>query len=239
MEKGTMLSGYYPETIQEGYFIWAPANLLYAYKSPDIRIGAEVLNNDTIKEIQMHNSLEKSFRSFYFNFSFADTLIFSKPKVNSCIRFIDKNRIELSIYDDPLISLAAPYSNIEKITSKSTLNDEMFLKVFGPFEQSETNWCYIYEKASLARQFGDWQEIIDLHALARQNGLKPYDTIEWFPFIQAYAYAGLQDEVNQWVPIINETPFYRYQACQNFSNMKSSDPAVKSGNRYLAELFCD
>jgi len=135
--------------------------------------------------------------------------------------------------------LAAPYSNIEKITSKSTLNDEMFLKVFGPFEQSETNWCYIYEKASLARQFGDWQEIIDLHALARQNGLKPYDTIEWFPFIQAYAYAGLQDEVNQWVPIINETPFYRYQACQNFSNMKSSDPAVKSGNRYLAELFCD
>lgn len=239
MAGGTMLSGYYPETIQEGYFIWAPANLLYAYKSPDILVGAEVLNNETIKAIQMEHTFEKSFRSFYFNFSFADTLIFSKPTVHSCVRFIDKNQIELSIYDHPLISLAAPYSNIEKITNKSTLNHEMLVKVFGPSNQSEETWCYIYEKASLARQFEDWQEVVDLHALARQHELKPYDAIELFPFIQAYAYVGMQDEVNQLVPIINKTDYYRHQACQNFTNMKSSDPQVKLGNQYLTKIFCN
>ncbi len=119
-------------------------------------------------------------------------------------------------------------------------NNEMLVNVFGPSNQSEETWCSIYEKASLARQLGDWQEIIDLHALASQNDLKPNDAIEWFPFLQAYAYFDMQDEVNQLAPIINETPFYRYQACQIFSNKeKTSETAVESGNQYLAEVFCD
>ena len=152
---------------------------------------------------------------------------------------MDQNQIELSINDDSLIALAAPYSQIEKISRTSTLNQEMYSKLFGE-ERSDLTWCYIYEKASLARQFGDWQEIIDLHATARQNDLRPYDHIEWFPFLQAYVYAGNFEEVDQLVPIINETPYYRYQACQIFSNKaKVSDPEIQAGNLYLAETFCE
>lgn len=239
IEKGSMLTGFYTAPIQEGYFIWSPANLLYYSSSPEIKIGAEVLNYGTYQEIQMKKSLEKKHRSFSFDFNYSNTLVFSKPTPKSCLRFINKNQIEISKFDDPLISLVAPYSNIEKITKTSTLNQEMYSKLFGA-EETDISWCSIYEKASLARQFGDWQAIVDLNAIADQNDLKPFDDIELFPFVQAYAYTGLQDEVNQLAPIINETPFYRYQACQIFSNKeKSSDPAIKSGNQYLAEIFCD
>ena len=239
LEKGTMLTGFYPETIQEGYFIWGPANLLYYFNFPDIMVGAEVLNNDTIKNIQMGNSFEKSFRSFYFYFQLTDTLAFSKPTLNSCLRFLDSNQIELSEYDHPLISLVAPYSHIDKITRTSTLNQEMYTKLFGVGEPDLT-WCYIYEKASLARQFGDWQEIANLHAQAREQDIRPYDHIEWFPFLQAYAYLGMENEVDQLAPIIIETPFYRHQACQIFSQKEyDPDPAIQAGNQYLAETFCD
>lgn len=238
IERGTMLTGFYTAPIQEGFFIWAPANLIYNFSSPEVLIGAEVLNNDTYQDIQMGKFFEKDHRSFTFEFSYSDTLVFSKPTTNSCLRFINKNQIELSKFDNPLISLVAPYSNIERITDTSTLNQEMFTNLFGGTDKG-INWCYIYEKASLARQFGDWQEIIDLHTLAHQHDLKPFDEIEWFPFLQAYAYVGMQDGVHQLAPIINETDYYRYQACQNFSNMKSSDPQVKLGNQYLTEIFCD
>ncbi len=238
LEKGTVLSGLYDQTIQEGFFIWAPANLLYFSGMTDLMVGAEVLNENTINEVIMKRSLERDFRSFEYDFSLGNTLAFSKPTSNTCLRFLDQNQIELSVHDNPLISLIASYSQIEKITETSTLNQEMYSKLFGE-EGSDSTWCYIYEKASLARQFGDWQEIIDLHAQAREHDLRPYDHIEWFPFLQAYAYTGNFDEVDQLAPIINATPYYSYQACQLFSNKpKVSDSKIQAGNLYLAETFC-
>lgn len=239
LKVGTMLSGFYPETIQEGYFIWAPANLLYDDGYPDVMIGAEVLNNETAKDILMGAPFEKSFRSFYYNFSFADSLIFTKPTRSACLRFLDKDQIELSINDHPLISQVSSASHPQKITQHSTFSAEMYQKMFGQAVESPT-WCYIYEKASLARQFGNWQEIIDLHAQAQEHNLHPADTIEWFPFLQAYAYLGNEDEVAQFVPIINETPYYRFQACQIFSHKEvDPDPAIQAGNELLASLFCN
>ncbi|HSM23270.1 MAG TPA: hypothetical protein VK856_00210, partial [Anaerolineaceae bacterium] len=126
IEKHTMLTGFYPETIQEGYFIWGPANLVYYFNSPEIMIGAEVLNNDTYKDIQMQKHFEKSFRSFYFNFSFEDTLVFTKPTINSCLRIIDNQQIELSKYDHPLISLVSPFSKMNLISEEDTINYEIF-----------------------------------------------------------------------------------------------------------------
>jgi hypothetical protein len=239
IENGSMLTGFYTAPIQEGFFVWAPANLIYQFSSPEIHFGAEVLNYDTYQEIIMSRTIKKNHRSFSFDFSYSDTLVFSKATTKSCLRFIDKNQMEISKYDDPLIALFAPYSNIEKITETSTLNQEMFTKLFGVGEPDLT-WCYIYEKASLARQFGDWQEIANLHAQAREQDLRPYDHIEWFPFLQAYAYLGMEDGVNQLAPIINETPFYRYQACQIFSQKEyDPNPAILTGNQYLADTFCD
>jgi len=239
LERRTVLSGLYSQTIEEGFFIWAPANLIYFTGAPNLVLGAEVLNETTINEIKMGNLLQREFRSFDYEFSLEQLLAFSKPTTNACLRFLDKNQIELSLNDSPLIAQVAPYSHIEKIGEVSTVDPSMFTKLFGD-EELETTWCYIYEKASLARQFSNWEEIIQLHDLARQQDLRPYDHIEWFPFLQAYAYTGNYDEVDQLVPIINETPFYRYQACQIFSSKeKSTDSELNAGNQYLASRFCD
>ncbi len=239
IEKGTMLTGFYPEPIQEGYFIWSPANLLYYFDSPEVMIGAEVLNNDTYKDMKLGSSYEKSFRSFYFNFSYEDILVFTKPTRNSCLRIFDNNQIELSIYDHPLISLISSESQINRISPENSINYTMFEQVFGKQNEEQT-WCYIYEKASLARQFGNWQEIIEYHKLAQENNLTPFDPIEWFPFMQAYAYTNNIEGFNQFVPAINETPYYRYQACQLFiNNDTSSDSDEKAGNELIQKTFCD
>lgn len=238
LAQGTMLAGFYPEPIQEGYFIWGPANLLYYADSPEISVGAEVLNNDTIKDIQMGNDFEKIFRTFYFKFSFQDSLIFTKPGTDTCLRFIDSNQPELSTRDNPLIVLAAPYSHINQISTQSTLNTAMFDKIISASRQPVT-WCYLYQKASLARQIGDWKEIENLYNQALTNNLQPADSIEWFPFLQGLAIQGADDHLGQIAAQINETPYYRYQACQIFRNQDpTASPQVRKQNEKLAALFC-
>ncbi|HAE59287.1 MAG TPA: hypothetical protein DCG54_07210 [Anaerolineae bacterium] len=48
-------------------------------------------------------------------------------------------------------------------------------------------WCYTYQKADLARQTGDWPEIIRLWEQALERGYGPKNTFEYMPFIEAYA----------------------------------------------------
>jgi hypothetical protein len=52
------------------------------------------------------------------------------------------------------------------------------------------DWCYYFEKASLANQQGDWNESLDLMSRAQQENLQPTLGIEWLPLIKAYAMTG-------------------------------------------------
>ena len=58
---------------------------------------------------------------------------------------------------------------------------------------SEPNhgWCYYFQKADLARQLGDWDEVQLLGEIAFQLDDQPNDPAERFPFIEAYAHRGL------------------------------------------------
>jgi hypothetical protein len=60
--------------------------------------------------------------------------------------------------------------------------------IFGP-EPAHT-WCYTFQKADLARQAGDWDEVIRLWQQALAAGFGPRHTREYMPFIEAYARAA-------------------------------------------------
>ena len=56
-------------------------------------------------------------------------------------------------------------------------------------------WCYFYEKADLADQLGQWQQVVELGKQAEQQGLRPAvspanNPYEWLPFIEGYAMSG-------------------------------------------------
>ena len=192
---GTTLTGFYQGTIQEGYSIWAPVNLIYRYGQDQIQISAEVLNKDVERNIEFDLSYMKNHRSFETQHDFEKTLVFTKPTENSCLRLIDQNQIEISIYDDTLIQIAAPYSKVEMVELGSQIDYDMFSKIFD-ISLVDNPWCYYYEKASLARQFHNWNEIINIGTIIEAENLQPYDTLEWLPFLQAYAYQAKFDKAD-------------------------------------------
>jgi len=57
--------------------------------------------------------------------------------------------------------------------------------------EPERGWCYYFEKADLARQFGDWEEVVKLgdKAFKLEND-SPNDPVERFVFIEGFAHVG-------------------------------------------------
>jgi len=70
-------------------------------------------------------------------------------------------------------------------------------EIFGP--EPERGWCYLYQKADLARQLGKWEEVVALGDEAREAGYDPKasssnTSVEWMPMIEGYARVGRWDE---------------------------------------------
>lgn len=57
-------------------------------------------------------------------------------------------------------------------------------------EEPAHDWCFYYQKAGLALQQGDWQEIASLGQQAEQAGLHWNAPAELLPFIEGYARGG-------------------------------------------------
>ncbi|NMB55647.1 MAG: hypothetical protein GYA15_13200 [Leptolinea sp.] len=80
-----------------------------------------------------------------------------------------------------------PVSNTNRIlsdTSASSLRGD----VFG--SEPAHGWCYFYQKADLARQFQQWQEIPRLAVEAEEKGLRSKNGMEYLPFIEGFAQTG-------------------------------------------------
>jgi len=61
-------------------------------------------------------------------------------------------------------------------------------EIFG--HSPEPCWCYYFEKADLARQTGDWQQVAQIGDEATRLGFKPEDPSEWLLFVEGYANVG-------------------------------------------------
>jgi len=54
--------------------------------------------------------------------------------------------------------------------------------IFG--QPDQTDWCYFFEKADLARQYQDWDQIIQLWNAAQKAGERAGNAFEYIPFIE-------------------------------------------------------
>jgi hypothetical protein len=105
----------------------------------------------------------------------------------ACLRLLDPaidsdNRF---IQMESLMREASALSNPGQIlTSSSTTMPSIY------HPEPEHGWCYYFEKADLARQLGDWEEVVNLGDAALKLDDHPNNPVERFVFIEGYAHAG-------------------------------------------------
>jgi len=239
----TLVANYPASAIQEDYFVWGPANFIYHPEKQqsvpiEIQLPAAVLTNDVITQILSQKGEESPLRrGNLLTRNFDNILVISQASTNSCVRIIDGGTAELSVLDQERIMLVAPNSNIENVLSEGD-NPIPPSSVFG--DEPVHDWCYYYQKASLARQRADWETIVSLGNEAQKIGLNPNDQIEWMPFLQAFAILNDVKEVKKLSTRINIESFYRYQACQNLNALTVSGyPLSSEMQDAVDKFFCE
>lgn len=136
----------------------------------------------------------------------------------------------------------ASISFVERIKQAPENPDSFLLKYL--YTHPEQDWCYFYEKADLAYQYEEWDEVIRLWESADQNGLKPENGFEYLPFIEAYAHTG------DWKTAIKMTQTSQKilkgidpLLCDIWSKLENTEPASGDKESLFAtvrtDLRCD
>lgn len=202
LEQNVTLVTLYPlAPIQEDYFIWGPANLIYypvELSEKDIQPGifAAIPTDETVEKVLARERQQYDNRRKIITYAnYRNILLLIQNKENDCVRVIDGQLPEVWQQDSEAFLQMAPFSEIDHVQPDAPGKVPPSI-VFGP--EPEHGWCYYYQKATLARQQGDWAEVRRLgDEASAKNVFYTATEIEWLPFIQAYALAGESDKMTE------------------------------------------
>jgi len=238
LEPGTVLLAELPVAgFYEDYEVWAPANLIYYPESATVRIAAEVFTEATAEKVRQGVQEERGMREIVsFARDYHRLLVASRPTEGSCVHILDGRRPEFPVGADGLVRSLSSYSDpgLIDLLSPPVLD---LPRLFGP--EPNHGWCYFYQQASLARQRGDWDELVRLAEQTEEQGLRPSDRSEWLPFLEGYAQAGQIDQARQIASHIRDRESIRHDLCDRISNVPTlgmSDEAHETVVRLLCEF---
>ena len=152
----------------------------YAIFYPTNRLGKSLPALETGLPVQY------SYIAADFNGNTSDALAFYYDPP-SCLRLLDPdldgdNRF---ILDESLMREASALSNPNRILREPS---GVMPEIYNP--EPEHGWCYYFEQAELARQFGDWEQVVKLGDKAFKLDDSPNNPVERFVFIEGYAHTG-------------------------------------------------
>jgi hypothetical protein len=237
-EKNTTLVAHYPVTLQEDYFVWGPASLIYYPEKQNPKViqpglFAAILSDETVAKILARERQEYDNRKKIITYkNYRNVVVLTQPSLSSCVHVLDGSRPEYSDSDPDSIRATGPYSEMEHVLADAAPHTPPEI-VFGP--EPSHGWCFYYQKADLARQKGEWEDVIDIGNQAFGKGFTPADLIEWMPFLQAYAQTGNTDRLTELAPGIRADPYISPQACRVLASMPGLSAQV---TEIINSLYC-
>lgn len=120
-------------------------------------------------------------------------LLSFNPEMQRCLWVLQPQDTNLRLINDDMRQLAAG-SDIHRIQQTET-EPAPPEALYG--ETDTQTWCYYFEKADLARQYGQWDEIVRLWAEAQTIGERPDNGFEYIPFIEGFGHTGDWKQVKE------------------------------------------
>ena len=227
--------GFNPE---QDYEIWGPLNLIYRpspAKAPSIQ--AEVLTSDTASDILKKEVRNNHDRDIRLHRDFNNLLLTSVSPISSCLHIIDGILPVYSEQETLEVQQVGTYSHVERIipTGPAPIPPA---SIFG--SEPAHGWCYYYQKASLARQTGDWQEIGKLFDQVRKLNLDTDDKSEMIPFFEGLVNLGrLDDARSLYNSEIKGNAKMRLPLCASLSKDLGYPPEFGYDYKMIYELLCN
>lgn len=163
-----------------------PQRMNYMLYYPSLRSTRETW----LLDLRPGQSIQRDYlaTTFYGNSSQAITLVYAPP---GCLRVLDPE-VETANWMVPeYLRATLALSSLSPILSQPAPGQaapELPARLFGA--EPSPNWCYYFEKADLARQLGQWEQVAALADQAFNSGDYPNDPAERLPFIEGFAHTG-------------------------------------------------
>jgi tetratricopeptide (TPR) repeat protein len=189
-ENTAVLTYELPFQYASDYQLTSSLNWLYApdLDSRDIPYMLMYLKTRfNVSEIKANNPIEVQYRTVNFSGNTSDSVVIYK-EADGCLRVLDPiyNNAETlpdaNVYLIPAIELSNP--DLILLEATPTLDKTLF------GNEPTRSWCYFYTKAEVARQLGDWDEVINLYREAEKNQFTANLPVENLIFIEALAQTG-------------------------------------------------
>jgi hypothetical protein len=170
----------------------APLNWMYApeYKRSNLPYALlyteKRLGRGALPSLEPGTEITLPVRRVSFYGSTSQALVIYMPR-NGCLRVLDPARGDEVTYgrQSRYLVEAIPLSDLSNILVDADRTAQL------PFlAEPEHTWCYYFAKAELARQQGDWEQVVALIDEAKTLGYRPEDPFEWLTYIEAQAMMG-------------------------------------------------
>jgi len=178
----------------------SPVNLMYLGDNFTNQLSHLVYYTDARNDIWFEESIKdqeinKSYRSFQFSGNSSNIIAFYfQPP--GCLKILDRK------YSNSVTNSNLSFRQVDEISfSEIDLIEKQPVHTpFSPLfsQQTTKTWCYYFEKADLARQFGEYEEIERLGDAAINSSQSPRIASEWLPFLEGYLW-GANWERSEWI----------------------------------------
>lgn len=243
LEPGTaILTDQLPIDYETDLALTAPLNWMYApeYSGGDlpyaILFTTTRVGKTTLPSLAPGNDIFMGMRAANFHGSTSQVIVIYLPE-NGCLRLLDPARGDQFTYEKQSRYLvdAIPLSNPDLIDVHSTETPQI------PFmPEPKHTWCYYFAKAELARQQGDWQNVVNLYDEVTSLGYAPSDPLEWLVFIEAQAMTGnVADAQELTDSAIAEDARVRQGVCQAWKRVQDAGPARSEIQSAAAEVLIE
>ena len=207
------------------------SNLPYALIYTEKRLGGT-----TLPSLDRNEIITLPIRRVSFHGSTSQVLVIYMPQ-NGCLRVLDPARGDDVTYGNQSRFLvdAIPLSDLSNIIIEP---DQVAKPPFLP--EPEHTWCYYYAKAELARQQGDWGQVIDFIDEARSSGYQPEDPFEWLTYIEAQALEGSMETAQE----VSTNTFkqenrIRKGLCELWKRVRTADPSNEEAITRVDQILSD
>lgn len=221
-------------------------NLIYPREAPkddlnaallylDLRLGSKIPALEPDKDITWRYRLLE----FHGSTSQALVIYYNPP---ACLRVLDPVVDANFPLLPPLTRSALALSRLEQIVPNAGIRANLPEHLFST--GNESSWCYYFEKADLARQFEDWEQVAALGDAAFNLDDSPNHASERVPFIEGYAHLGRWEralELTREAMEIN--PLMQAMLCDTWERIsgtsKNSDEKLGALEAIEEELACE
>lgn len=198
-------------------------NLIYDQPqgSKQLPLWFYILDDRLAEEISEFGAQDEHYLGYSFQSQAGDVLVIRyAPQTGTCLWIATPDDADLP--DLPAaVQAAISLSNPQRILATPIGSPPP--EIFGP--PPAPNWCYYFQKASLASQQGDWQQVAALGDEAKALTHTPAALYEWLPFLQGYAHVGRISEAHTLTQaILQANPAYQPALCRIWATLPAPPP---------------